>query len=107
MREWEANRAQKLFNEIAEEIRTGALQSHFANNSFLFSRTDEILHFALQGEKLTLDSEDYQEKRKEAVQEILSNTDKITESLSDYPDNDCQAVRESVNKIKLLVEQIK
>ncbi len=97
----------KIFSDIAEEIRSGGLQTHFGDNNFLFAKTEDILHFALEGEKLDPDSKEYNESRATAGQEILKNVNDITEVLSRYPENDCQAVRESLTRITSLAQKFK
>ncbi len=107
LHEWEANKASEIFGNIAAEIRTGVLQPHFGDNSFLFAMTDEILYFALEGEKLASDAANYKERRAAIKQEILKNTDKTLEALPRYPENDCPDVREGVREIKSLIQKIR
>lgn len=107
LREWEADKTRVLFSSIAQEIRDGTLQTHFGDNAYLFAKTDEILHFALEGEGLTIDLPEYQTRRTQATGEILRNLQAIEEALPRYPDNDCQAVRENVAKMRSLAEQIR
>ncbi len=107
LQEWEAQKTRERFGSIAQEIRDGTLQIHFGDNSILFAKTDEVLHFALVGEKLTMDLPNYQEQRIRAKDEILRNLHDIEMALSRYPKNDCLAVRESIAKMKLLADQIK
>lgn len=92
---------------MAAEIRRGTLQIHLVDVSSLFAKTDEILHYALEGQELDPDSPDYQTRCAEAKREILGNADAITEALPQYPDVDCPAVRESLNLLKDFTEQIR
>ncbi|MFA6322775.1 MAG: hypothetical protein WCX71_04880 [Candidatus Buchananbacteria bacterium] len=106
MHEWEANRTQKLFHAIADEIRSGRIQTHCADNDFLFAKTDEILHFALAGEKLVFGNDNYQSKRAEAANKILENVNGIAEGLLQYPKNNCPVVQTSLKEIKELLAPI-
>jgi len=72
----------------------------------LFAKTDEILHFALEGEGLVFGSDGYDQKRRNAAEVILQKVEEILEALSQYPQNDCQAVRESAARIKALAKKI-
>lgn len=107
MREWKGRKAQELFGEVATEIRRGTLQIHLADVFSLFAKTDEILHYALEGQKLDPNTPDYQTRCAKAKNEILKNVDAIAQVLPQYPDADCQAVRESLNLLKDFAEQIK
>ncbi|NQU83388.1 MAG: hypothetical protein HQ536_01625 [Parcubacteria group bacterium] len=107
LQEWNAAKTREIFGNIATEIRNGTLQLHFGDNTFLFAKTEEILHFALEGETQTLGSTDYQKTYTTATQEILRTIDGLDEALSRYPSNDCPSVRQSIEKIKSLAQQIK
>ena len=89
------------------------LQIHFADHTPLFAQTDEILYWALEGEKLTQVApatiEDSQRtKIKVACDNILKSIKKIEDLLhiKEYFDSDCKAVRKKLSEIRELAQKI-
>ena len=110
LKKWVFKKNRKAFSDIATEIRSGKLQVPLVTDDCLFGQTDKILHFALKGKELPLESPEYQARLGEYKQEILKAVGKIIEKVSKMDiKNMCPecSMNTSAEKIRLLAEQVR